>query len=107
MIQSPLQPTTLSLAQAPIPQADHDRKRLMREAWKAYRGEFQRPLKVELDQPDDNVMVNFCVSIVDKGASWLFGQPVKIEASDEAASAKSFQPVSDPTMSPIKLSETP
>lgn len=79
------QPQTL--VQAPIPQADQDRKRAMRDAWKAYRGEFQKPLKVERDQPDDNVLVNFCVSIVDKGASWLFGQPVKIEATDEASTS--------------------
>lgn len=86
MLQMPTALTTQSLAQAPIPQADADRKRRMHEAWKAYRGEFQRPLKVDANQPDDNVLVNFCGPIVDKGASWLFGQPVKIEVTDEAGS---------------------
>jgi SPP1 Gp6-like portal protein len=84
---------TQTLAQAPIPQADQDRKRLMREAWKAYRGEFPKPLKIDKDAPDDNVAVNFCVSIVDKGASWLFGQPVKIEATAETS--KQHSPIQE------------
>lgn len=94
MIQMPTQQNAQSLAQAPIPRADLDRKRLMREAWKAYRGEFAKPLKVEEGKPDDNVLANFCVSIVDKGASWLFGQPVKIEATDEA-STEGDSPIQD------------
>lgn len=83
------QQTAQSIAQAPVPQADQARKRQMRDAWKSYRGEFQKPLKVEKNQPDDNLIANFCVSIVDKGASWLFGQPVKIEATEEAATSES------------------
>lgn len=86
MLHMPTAPTTQSLAQAPVPQADLDRKQRMKDAWHAYRGEFQKPLKVERDQPDDNVICNFSGPIVDKGASWLFGQPVKIEAVNEAAS---------------------
>ncbi|MGH2506599.1 MAG: phage portal protein [Ktedonobacteraceae bacterium] len=72
-----------TLATAPIPRADQDRKRAMREAWKSYRGEFTPPLRVAKDQPDDNVLANFCGPIVDKGASWLFGQPVKIQCDDQ------------------------
>jgi hypothetical protein len=75
---------TQSLAQAPIPQADQDRKRLMRDAWKAYRGDFQPPLKVSADQPDDNVLANRCEPIVNKGVSFLFGNPLKIECPEEA-----------------------
>lgn len=73
------QQTPLSLAQAPMSQADADRKRQMGQAWKAYRGEFQKPLKVASDQPDDNVLANRCAPIVDKGVSFLFGQEVKVE----------------------------
>lgn len=75
----------LTLAQAAIPRADQERKECMKEAWKAYRGEFQAPLKVEANQPNDNVISNRCAPIVDKGTSFLFGQVLKIEASDEAA----------------------
>lgn len=81
MLQAPTI-TMQSLAQAPVPQADADRKRRMSDAWHAYRGEFQKPLKVDRDQPDDNVLVNFCGPIVDKGSSWLFGKPVKIAATE-------------------------
>lgn len=94
MIQMPTQQDiTRSLATAPVPQADLDRKRAMREAWKAYRGQFQKPLKIDKDQPDDNVIVNFSGPIVDKGASWLFGQPVKIEVVDD--SGKDETPLQD------------
>lgn len=81
MIAAPTQqaPTPQTLAQAPMSQADADRKRLMHDAWKAYRGDFAKPLKVAANQPDDNVLANRCAPIVDKGVSFLFGQTLKIE----------------------------
>lgn len=84
MLAPPVQsPSPFSLAQAPIPQADADRKREMASAWKAYKGQFPQPLKVAKGQPDDNVISNRCAPIVDKGVSFLFGQAIKIEASGE------------------------
>jgi hypothetical protein len=77
------QNTPQSLAQAPIPQADMDRKHAMRQAWKAYRGDFERPLKIGDKQPDDNVISNRCAPIVDKGVSFLFGQVLKIECDEQ------------------------
>lgn len=72
-----------SIAQAPMPQEDADRKRVMKDAWKAYRGELPKPLKLGADQADDNVTANRCSPIVDKGVSFLFGQVVKIEAQHQ------------------------
>src|SRR5258708_7257177 len=72
-----------TLAQAPVPQDDLERKRQMQDAWKAYRGEFAPPLKVEKDQPDLNVITNRCGPVVDKGVSFLFGQVVKLLAADQ------------------------
>jgi hypothetical protein len=72
-----------ALAQGTIPQEDMERKRRMREAWEAYRGEFQKPLKVAANQPDDNVLSNRCAPIVDKGVSFLFGKTLGIEAVEE------------------------
>lgn len=83
MQYAPTQLTPQSLAQAPIPQADMDRKHAMKEAWKAYRGDFPKPLKVRADQPDDNVISNRCAPIVDKGVSFLFGQVLKIECDEQ------------------------
>lgn len=83
----PIEP--LALAQQPLTQVDRQRKHDMQEAWKAYRGQFPKSLKVEEGKPDDNVIANFMVSIVDKGASWLFGQPVKIETTGESSSPSS------------------
>ena len=75
--------TPQTLATAPTPQEDLERQRLMTEAWKAYRGQLQDALKVEADQPNDNVKVNRCSPIVTKSASFLFGQAIKIECKDE------------------------
>jgi hypothetical protein len=75
--------TPQTLAQAPVPQEDIERKQQMLEAWKSYRGEFSRPLKVKQGQTDDNVVSNRCGSIVKKGGSFLFGKVLKIEATDE------------------------
>lgn len=85
MTQTPTQTIPQSLAQAPCPYTDAERKRTMREAWKAFRGEFQPPLKVSADQPDDNVISNRCAPIVNKGVSFLFGQTLKIECVDESS----------------------
>lgn len=85
MIAPPQQQQNMTLAQAPCPQEAHERKRAMREAWDAYRGNFKPPLKVAANQPDDNVLSNRCAPIVDKGVSFLFGQVVNIEASDETS----------------------
>jgi Phage portal protein, SPP1 Gp6-like len=74
---------TLSLAQRPPSQQDRERKDHMHAAWQAYRGEFQKPLKISPSQPDDNVISNRCAPIVDKGTSFLFGQVLKIECTDE------------------------
>jgi len=82
MRPSQQQSLTQQLAQAPIPQADQDRKQQMREAWKAYRGDLQDPLKVKANQPNDNVKTNRCAPVVDKGVSFLFGPTLKIECGD-------------------------
>src|SRR5689334_4502207 len=76
------QTTPQTLAQAPIPQADQERKQQMKEAWKAYRGEFPKPLKIDPGETDDNVMPNLCAPVVDKGVSFLCNKPLKIEAGD-------------------------
>lgn len=73
----------LTLAQAPMPQVDVERKNKMKHAWKSYHGELQDPLKIARDQPNDNVKSNRCAPIVDKGVSFLFGQVLKIECDDQ------------------------
>lgn len=72
-----------SLAQAPMTQADRDRQHQMQVAWKAYTGDFQPPLKVSANQPDDNVISNRSAPIVDKGVSFLFGAVLKIECDEQ------------------------
>lgn len=73
----------LTLAQAPLTQADYDRKRDMDDAWRAYRGKFQDPLKIKKNEPNDNVKPNRCAPIVDKGVSFLFGQVLQIQCDEQ------------------------
>jgi hypothetical protein len=47
--------------------------------WEYYFGKHPRPLRVRPGQPDDNVIVNLCRAIVDKGVSFLFGKDVDFE----------------------------
>src|SRR5450755_2888594 len=75
--------TPTTLAQSAPTQADYERKQQMTRAWKAYRGELADPLKVKAGQPNDNVKSNRCAPIVDKGVSFLFGQPLQAQASSE------------------------
>lgn len=72
-----------TLAEAPPTQADNKRRQAQQLAWKSYRGELQDPLKVDKDQPNDNVRINRCSPIADKGVSFLFGQVLKIECDDQ------------------------
>jgi len=44
--------------------------------WSYYNGQFRRPLKVSPNKPDDNVLINHCRRIVDKGVSFLVGKEV-------------------------------
>jgi len=72
-----------TLSNMNIPYADKERKRALLDAWKSYRGEFPPPLKIQPDQPNDNIISNRCAPIVDKGVSFLFGKTLNIEAAKE------------------------
>jgi hypothetical protein len=78
-----MQPQKKTLAQSEPTTDDKQRSRDMADAWKSYRGNFDNPLKIVKNQPDDNVKANRCAPVVDKGVSFLFGPVLKIEATDE------------------------
>lgn len=63
-----------------------ERARLERwsKAWDAYFGNAPAVLKIKPGQADDNVNVNYVRLIVDKGVSFLFGQPVQWELDSES-----------------------
>lgn len=52
------------------------------QAWKAYFGQYRRPLKVRPGQSDDNVIINYCRMLVDKGVSFLFGEEPQFEIDE-------------------------
>lgn len=69
---------------APLTTDEKERRMTMREAWKAYRGQFVPPLKKRDGKTaaPENTMVNRCAPIIDKGVSFLFGQVVKVEGKE-------------------------
>jgi len=59
--------------------------------WEYYLGKHPRQLRVRQGQPDDNVIVNLCRAIVDKGVSFLFGSDVDFELVEgEATEAEAW-----------------
>ena len=63
-----------------------ERKRSERwlAAWDAYFGASPDTLVVKVNQPDDNVKINYARLIVDKGVMFLFGQPFQYELDGES-----------------------
>lgn len=52
------------------------------KAWDAYFGRHPEPLKVLPGKPNDNVIVNYARTIVDKGVSFLFGKEPIFELAE-------------------------
>jgi hypothetical protein len=57
------------------------RREAIELAWRYYRREHRKPLKVRPGQIDDNVLVNMCREVVDQSVSMLFGTAPTIELS--------------------------
>ena len=72
----PAQPATTMYE--PTPQ-DAKRRDAIRRAWAAYRGEFKKPLATPENAPDDNVITNRCVGVVDTGVDWLSSKPFTVD----------------------------
>lgn len=71
-----------------LPEMPDDARKIReatKSAWKAYRGDWKGslPLKVDAGAPDDNVLVNRCSPIVDKGVSFLFGDAPELKVMDK------------------------
>lgn len=69
--------------------AEADRWAMIKAARMYYDGNHAKPLKVNVGEPDDNVLVNLCRPLVDDSVSWLFGNPetgvLTMKAKEEAA----------------------
>jgi len=72
----------LEILLSQIEEDDRARQAQIKRAWQAYWGRLSKPLKVKTGDIDDNVNVNFCRVIVDKGISFLFGQDIEFEADE-------------------------
>ena len=59
--------------QPDVRQAEIARASMIMAARKYYDGNHVKPLKVKPDDRDDNVLINFCRTLVGDSVSWLFG----------------------------------
>ncbi len=78
---------TSNISQQPTYEITHeDKKRIERiaNAWRAYDGELDPPLKKMPDGTDPNVLTNRCQPIVDAGVNFLFGQELEISVEEGA-----------------------
>lgn len=77
-------PTSPAQPQYQLTKEDKDRQKRIQEAWKAYRGELDAPLRKMPGETDDNVLTNRCQPIVDRGVDFLFGKPLGIRLEQNA-----------------------
>jgi hypothetical protein len=73
-------------------QEEQERLERYKLALAAYKGELPDPLKVKQGQPNDNVKVSKCRTIVDAGVSFLFGEDVvfNLDANKERTPAEQW-----------------
>jgi len=85
-------PDLATLAQPVYEISDEDRARQqrIRDAWVAYDGELDPPLKKLPDGTDNNVMTNHCKGVVNPGRDALFGKELGISV-EKSAPAKAQQ----------------
>lgn len=76
--------TTATQPQYEITEDDRRRQKRIQDAWVAYDGELDPPLKPMRDQPDDNVVGNYVEDKVDTSVSFLFGKELEITIEEGA-----------------------
>src|SRR6266571_1155115 len=67
-----------------ITDADKKRMQTIADAWRAYKGELDKPLKPMPGEPDDNVLSNRCKAVVRMGVGFLFGKELEISVEEGA-----------------------
>lgn len=63
---------------------DRKRQKQIGETWKAYHGDLDPPLEKMPGQPDDNVLSNRMMQVVDRGVDFLFGKEIEISVEEGA-----------------------
>lgn len=60
------------------------------QAWNAYYGKLEKPLKVKPGGPDHNVRINYSRLIVDASVANLFGDELKVTLDEQFAEAQGY-----------------
>lgn len=94
MTQTPTLVKIQAQPQYVISDDDRKRQKAIAEAWQAYDGDLEPPLKRMPGEPDDNVMSNRMAPIVDAGVDFLFGKEIEISV-EEGAPAEAQQALDD------------
>ena len=63
----------------PLSDEREQRNHYIRAAWRYYRGEHRRPLKVYEGEPDDNIILNLCKQLVNSSVAMLVGRGIRFE----------------------------
>src|SRR6266566_2785799 len=87
MTQTMQKPPNTAQMQPQYKITEQDKKRVQRiaEAWKAYDGELEAPLKKTEEGIDPNVMSNQCQPIVEAGVNFLFGRELEISLETDTS----------------------
>lgn len=75
------------------------------QAWNAYYGKLEKPLKVKPGMPDDNVRINYARLIVDAGVAALFGDELEVKIEDDTIEAKPGEDAPPPSDAQTYLDE--
>jgi len=61
--------------QEDVQKAEQARRAYIQAAWRYYDGHHRKPLVVKPGENDDNILLNYCRTIVDDSVAWLWGHP--------------------------------
>lgn len=75
------------------------------QAWNAYYGKLEKPLKVKPGTPDDNVRINYASLIVNAGVAALFGSELEVKIEDDTAEARPSDAPPPPSDAQVYLDE--
>jgi len=81
------------------------REREEKAAWEYYNGEMRPPLKVRVDQPNDNVIIGLVAKMVDQAVSMLMGEvpSFDIDENQQTPEEDRIEEVLDASKGPILL----
>lgn len=98
--------------QEEVRKLEQARNAYIRAAWAYFDGWHVKPLVVNKGEQDDNILLNFCRTLVNDSVAWLFGHPetgvlkFQVDAPGVPADAEDAATVEDGTLTPLERALT-